>query len=128
MPRLRRVNCSAPGLSRRRAGKGFTYFDAAGERVTDADVLDRIRALAIPPAWNDVWICAVANGHIQATGVDARGRRQYRYHDAWRVHRDREKFDHMLEFARALPALREDCRALLEGNELDADRVLACAT
>ena len=99
MPRLRRVDCSMPGIARRRAGRGFSYVDAEGRRVRDTEVLDRIRALAIPPAWQDVWICPLPNGHIQAVGVDARGRRQYRYHDAWRLLRDREKFDHMLEFA-----------------------------
>jgi DNA topoisomerase IB len=128
MPRLRRVNCCGPGLTRRRAGKGFVYVDAAGQRVHDPDTLARIRALVLPPAWNDVWICPLANGHIQATGVDARGRRQYRYHDVWRVHRDREKFDHMLEFARALPGLREDCQQWLHDDELSRERVLACAT
>src|SRR3954452_23709999 len=130
MPRLRRVDCSSPGLTRRRAGRGFVYLDAAGDRVTDPEVIARIEALVIPPAWTDVWICPLANGHIQATGVDARGRRQYRYHDVWRVHRDREKFDHMLEFARALPDLRADCAAWLEDGdpELTRERVLACAT
>ena len=105
-PRLRRVDCSAPGIRRRKVGRGFAYADPSGDRVTDPEVLDRIRALVIPPAWVDVWICLDARGHIQATGVDARGRRQYRYHDVWRERRDREKFDHMLEFARALPKLR----------------------
>src|SRR4051812_19959007 len=128
MPRLRRVNCNGPGLTRRRAGRGFVYLDGGGNRITEPDVLSRIRDLAIPPAWNDVWICPLANGHIQATGVDARGRRQYRYHDVWRVHRDREKFDHMLEFARALPDLRADCAEWLAGDGLTRERVLACAT
>src|SRR5690349_21604117 len=129
MPRLRRVDCSSTGLTRRKVGKGFRYFDAAGNRVTDPAVVERIEKLVIPPAWEDVWICPWPNGHIQATGVDARGRRQYRYHDAWRIHRDREKFDHMLEFARALPVLRRRCaEALASTDELTADRVLACAT
>jgi DNA topoisomerase IB len=127
MPRLRRVDCSAEGISRRRAGKGFRYVDARGHRITDEEVLARIQSLVIPPAWNDVWICPWPNGHIQATGLDARGRRQYRYHDAWRVHRDREKFDHMLEFARALPALREECAEHLATEGFTRDRVLACA-
>src|SRR3954452_9413901 len=127
MPRLRRVDCSSPGLTRRRAGRGFVYLDAAGNRVTDPDVIARIDGLAIPPAWQDVWICPLANGHIQATGVDARGRRQYRYHDVWRVHRDRDKFDHMLAFARALPCIRAKCAEALERDELDRDRALACA-
>jgi DNA topoisomerase IB len=87
----------------------------------------RIRALAIPPAWTDVWICPLPTGHIQATGTDAKGRRQYRYHDVWRVHRDREKFDHMLEFARELPELRAMCMEHLGRRGLTRDRVLACA-
>jgi len=128
VPRLRRTDCSTHGLTRKRRGKRFHYFDACGTRVTDADTIARIEALAIPPAWENVWICPWPNGHIQATGVDARGRRQYRYHDAWRTHRDREKFDHMLAFARALPALRKRCaKALAADDEITRDRVLACA-
>jgi len=127
VPRLRRVNCSSIGYTRKRRGKGFHYFDANGQRITDPDVIARIDTLAIPPAWQDVWICPLANGHIQATGVDARGRRQYRYHDSWRIHRDREKFDHMLAFARALPCIRGKCAEALERDELDRDRALACA-
>ena len=81
-------------------GEGFEYLDESiGERIEDEDVVERIRALAIPPAWKDVWICPAANGHIQATGVDARGRRQYRYHDAWRLQRDLAKHDRILDFA-----------------------------
>ncbi|HEX2042663.1 MAG TPA: hypothetical protein VHF24_08495 [Acidimicrobiales bacterium] len=126
--RLRRADCSAPGIRRRRAGRGFTYVDATGRRITDVEVLDRIRALAIPPAWTDVWICCDPRGHIQATGIDARGRKQYRYHDAWRQRRDREKFDHMLQFAQALPALRRKVADDLAGEDLRRERVLACAT
>src|SRR5688572_7064604 len=128
MPRLRRADCSTPGIVRRRAGRGFVYLDCDGSRITDDDTLDRIRALAIPPAWTDVWICPWPNGHIQALGTDARGRRQYRYHDAWRLRRDQEKFDHMLEFAQALPTLRAACAERLAGSDLTRDRVLACAT
>jgi DNA topoisomerase-1 len=127
VPRLRRVDCSGPGITRRRAGKGFVYLDLNGRRVTDPDVVGRIRALAIPPAWTDVWICPLPAGHIQATGTDAKGRRQYRYHDVWRVHRDREKFDHMLEFARELPALRAMCMENLGQRGFTRDRVLSCA-
>lgn len=126
-PRLRRADCSGPGIRRHRAGRGFRYVDAAGARVGDPEVLERIRALAIPPAWTDVWICADPRGHIQATGVDARGRRQYRYHDVWRVRRDREKFDHMLEFAQALPKLRHAAALHLAEEGLTHDRVLAGA-
>ncbi|MGI8685520.1 MAG: DNA topoisomerase IB [Acidimicrobiales bacterium] len=127
MARLRRVDCSGPGIRRRRAGRGFVYY-VGDERVTDPKVLARIRAQAIPPAWTDVWICPLANGHIQAVGTDAAGRRQYRYHDDWRVRRDQEKFDHMLDFARALPNLRTVTAADLAGTELNRARVLACAT
>lgn len=128
MPRLKRVSCSAPGLTRRRQGRGFGYYDAAGNRVTDQATLARIAALVLPPAWQDVWICPLANGHVQATGVDARGRRQYRYHDAWRVQRDLEKHDRVLTFAAALPAARERMLEVLRGgDELTRERVLACA-
>jgi DNA topoisomerase IB len=126
--RLRRVSCSAPGLTRRRRGTGFTYVDAAGRPVTDEATLARIAALVIPPAWEDVWICPVSNGHVQATGVDARGRRQYRYHDAWRLQRDLAKHDRILEFAAVLPSAREELLAQLRGSsQLSRERVLACA-
>jgi DNA topoisomerase I len=127
MSRLRRVDCGAPGITRRRRGRGFEYVDETGERIEDADVLDRIRTLAIPPAWEDVWICADPLGHIQATGVDARSRKQYRYHDRWRERRDREKFDAMVEFARSLPQLRERVETDLRRRKLSRERVLACA-
>ena len=127
MPRLRRVSCSAPGLARRRRGKGFEYVDAAGRKVDDPATLERIKALVIPPAWEDVWICPVASGHIQATGVDARGRRQYRYHDHWRYQRDLAKHDRILDFAERLPAARELMRADLQRDGLSRERVLACA-
>ena len=126
--RLRRADCARPGIRRRRAGRGFTYLTPDGRRVTDPDVLERVRALVIPPAWTDVWICTDARGHIQATGVDARGRKQYRYHDLWRARRDREKFEHMLEFARALPAMRRRVAKDLAGEDLTPERVLACAS
>ena len=103
------------------------YVDAAGRKVDDAATLERIRALVIPPAWEDVWICPVASGHIQATGVDARGRRQYRYHDAWRLQRDLAKHDRILDFASRLPAAREVIRTDLQQDELTRERVLACA-
>jgi len=107
-------------------GPGFTYVDAAGRRVIDRDVLERMRALAIPPAWTDVWICADAMGHIQAPGTDTKGRRQYRYHDRWRERRDREKFEHMLSFAAALPRLRNVAAKHLDLGGLPRERVLAC--
>ncbi|HWK29466.1 MAG TPA: DNA topoisomerase IB [Solirubrobacter sp.] len=128
MPRLRRSDCSSTGITRRGAGRGFAYYDATGAHVTDRAVLDRIAQLAIPPAWRDVWICPFPNGHLQATGVDAAGRKQYRYHDAWRTRRDAQKFEDMTRFARALPALRERVDADLAGSEaLTRARVLACA-
>ena len=127
MPRLRRVTCNDPGYSRRKAGKGFSYVGIDGARLTDADVVARLRALAIPPAWTDVWICSDERGHLQAVGTDDAGRRQYLYHPAWRERRDREKFDHMLEFGRSLPAIRKTCIKKLARPEMDRDRVLACA-
>ena len=87
MARLRRADCSGPGITRKRAGRGFAYYDD-GVLVGDQEVLERIRALGIPPAWKDVWICPYPNGHLQATGIDAAGRKQYRYHEAWRTRRD----------------------------------------
>jgi DNA topoisomerase-1 len=126
-PRLRRVSCTGPGLSRRRRGKGFSYLDASGAPVTDPTVLARIDALVLPPAWNNVWICTVASGHLQATGIDARGRRQYRYHDLWRLQRDLAKHDRILDFAARLPAARDRIRADLQSDELSRERVLACA-
>jgi DNA topoisomerase-1 len=128
MARLKRVDCSAPGITRRRRGRGFEYLDEHGEPVRDPEVVARIRALAIPPAWQDVWICAFPMGHIQATGTDAAGRKQYRYHDQWRQRRDAEKFESMLEFAKALPRLRKRVTADLDGDELSEAQVLACAT
>ncbi len=127
MVRLRRVSCSGPGIRRVRAGKGFRYVDAAGRKVDDPEVLQRIAELVLPPAWEDVWICAIPNGHVQATGVDAKGRRQYRYHDAWRVQRDLAKHDRVLDFAARLPAARERMRDDLQTDGLTRTRVLACA-
>ena len=116
MSRLRRADPSLPGFTRRRAGKGFVYYDEAGQRIADIEVLERIKALVIPPAWKDVWICPWPSGHLQAVGFDARGRRQYRYHDRWRARREAEKFERMVDFARALPGLRERCCELLDSE------------
>src|SRR4051812_9605277 len=126
--RLRRSDVLGPGLIRRRAGRGFTYVDSEGGRVTDEEVLSRIHDLVIPPAWKDVWICPYPGGHIQATGIDQRGRKQYLYHRKWRERRDQEKFDEMLRFARALPRMR-GCveRHLCDRDEIDYERVLATA-
>jgi DNA topoisomerase I len=127
MARLRRVDCSERGIRRIRRGRGFSYVDQHERRITDLETLERIRGLAIPPAWEDVWICPYPNGHIQALGTDARGRRQYRYHDEWRRRRDREKFDQMVEFARQLPTVRQRTARQLRGHEPTRDRVLAGA-
>jgi DNA topoisomerase-1 len=128
MARLRRVDCSGPGIRRRRRGKGFEYLDEDGRRISAPSVVERIRELAIPPAWKDVWICPYPTGHIQATGTDAAGRKQYRYHDKWRERRDREKFDEMIDFARALPRLRKQVGTELELPGMPREKVLACAT
>ncbi|HWH38536.1 MAG TPA: DNA topoisomerase IB [Usitatibacter sp.] len=114
-----------PGITRRHGRSGFEYRDAKGKRVTDAATLQRIKSLVIPPAWEDVWICADERGHLQATGRDARGRKQYRYHNRWREIRDAHKFDHMIEFARALPTIRRRVRADLSLHGLQRQRVLA---
>jgi DNA topoisomerase I len=127
MPRLRRVDCAAAAISRRRRGRGFEYLDEGGERIEDAETLDRIHSLAIPPAWEEVWICADPLGHIQATGMDARGRKQYRYHDLWRERRDRQKFDAMVRFARSLPKLRRQVERDLRKRGVSRERVLSCA-
>ena len=125
--RLRRIDCASPGITRRRRGKGFSYLDEDGHRIDDEDTIERIHALAIPPAWEDVWICSDALGHIQATGTDARGRKQYRYHDLWRERRDRQKFDSMMDFARSLPKLRGRVERDLRKRSISRERVLAGA-
>ena len=128
MARIRRVDCSGPGIRRRRRGRSFSYEEPDGRPLRDPEALARIRALAIPPAWKDVWICPIASGHLQAVGTDAAGRRQYLYHEAWRTRRDAVKFDHMLEFAHALPGLRDRAAEHLAQDGLTRERVLACAT
>ncbi len=122
---LRYVTDDTPGITRRGAGKGFSYRDPDGSKVTDKRVLARIKALAIPPAWTDVWICPSPNGHLQATGRDDRGRKQYRYHPKWREVRDEAKYDRMLVFAAALPAIRERVDHDLRRTGLPRERVLA---
>jgi DNA topoisomerase-1 len=114
-----------PGIRRRRAGRGFSYLDADGRRVTDPTTLARIRSLAIPPAWTDVWICPSPIGHVQATGRDARGRKQHRYHPRWHEKRDESKFDRMIAFAGALAQIRERCDADLAKPGLPREKVLA---
>jgi len=138
MPRLRRSSCAAPGIARRARGRGHEYLDPDGARIDDPEVLARIAQLAIPPAWREVWICTDPRGHLQATGLDAAGRKQYLYHEAWRAHRDRQKFDSMIAFASALPRLRRRVKRDLGAackrpadetveQRLSRERVLACA-
>jgi DNA topoisomerase IB len=142
MPRLRRSDCAAPGIARRRRGRGFEYRDPAGDRIDDPETLERISQLAIPPAWREVWICMDSLGHLQATGLDAAGRKQYLYHPRWRSHRDRLKFDSMIAFGESLPRLRRrlgrdlavETAARVTPNgkaastaELPREHVLACS-
>nr|WP_221381311.1 DNA topoisomerase IB [Actinoplanes polyasparticus] len=124
--RLRRSDLSKPGYSRRRAGKGFTYRDTDGSALTGAAEIERVKKLVIPPAWKDVWISPDPRGHIQATGIDAAGRKQYRYHDDWRTTRDEAKFDHAKEVAERLPQIRDRlCGDLTDERGLSKARVLA---
>jgi DNA topoisomerase-1 len=125
VPGLRYVSDELPGIRRRRSGKGFTYSDAKGKRVDDPEAIARIRALAIPPAWTDVWICETSNGHLQATGRDARGRKQYRYHDRWRHVRDEAKFERLPDFGRALSPIRKGVQRDLMRDGLPREKVLA---
>ena len=122
---LRYVSDEQPGITRVKKGKGFTYVLPGGKPVDDPDTEIRIRALAIPPAWTDVWICPVPSGHIQAVGRDARGRKQYRYHARWREVRDQAKYDKMINFAQALPMIRRRCDADLARPGLPRAKVLA---
>jgi len=125
--RLRRADCAAQGIQRRRRGSGFSYLDADGARIEDEETLERVRGLGIPPAWEDVWICLDPLGHIQATGIDAAGRKQYLYHDRWQRRAANRKFESMREFAAALPALRRVARRDLELGGMPRERALACA-
>ena len=122
---LRYVSDEKPGISRRKAGAGFAYYDAKGKLIRDPDLLKRVRSLAVPPAYTDVWICPHENGHIQATGRDAKGRKQYRYHPRWTETRDATKYEHMIEFADALPALRAKVREHMGLRGLKREKVLA---
>lgn len=122
---LRYVSCSSRGIARRRSGKGFTYTNADGTPVRDKELLRRIRSLILPPAWEQVWICPSAVGHLQATGVDARGRRQYRYHAQYREIRNNTKFFRMLDFAKALPSIRAQVNKDLNRTNLSREKVVA---
>jgi DNA topoisomerase-1 len=119
------VSDQSPGIRRKKAGKSFVYLDLQGSPVKDDETLKRIKALVIPPAWTEVWISPIANGHIQATGRDARGRKQYRYHQRWRAVRDANKYGRLTAFARALPRIRSRVRGDLARRDLSRERVLA---
>ena len=123
--RLRYVSDVGPGIRRRRAGKAFSFIGTDGRPIRDRDELGRIKKLAIPPAWTDVWICPFANGHIQATGRDAKGRKQYRYHSRWREVRDETKYGRMLLFGRTLPQIRRRVLKDLARVGLPREKVLA---
>lgn len=127
MTRLRRSRPDLPGIRRTGAGRGFRFFSPDGSAVTDEETLGRVRSLAIPPAWTDVWIAPRANDHIQAIGTDAAGRRQYLYHSQWRAARDLEKFDRALDLAARLPAARRLATRDLRSPGLTPTRVLAAA-
>jgi DNA topoisomerase-1 len=122
---LRYVSDTQPGIRRRKSGKGFTYVGTDGKTIHDSKELARIRSLAVPPAYTDVWICPSPNGHIQATGRDARGRKQYRYHAKWREARDETKFERMLAFSEVLPKIRRRVERDLNRNGLSREKVLA---
>src|ERR1700749_2952570 len=125
--RLRRSVLSKPGLTRKRRGKGFSYYGPDGETRADPDSLQRIKELVIPPAWKKVWISPNSNDHIQAVGTDAAGRRQYLYHAAWQQERAEEKFDRVLEMSKNLPFWRASIAKDLAGRGLTRSRVLALA-
>jgi DNA topoisomerase I len=127
MNRLRRSDCSKAGIHRRKRGRGFSFEDSQGVTITDEETLERIRALAIPPAWKEVWICLDPVGHIQATGYDEAGRKQYRYHDRWDQRRASQKYEAMREFAAALPKLRRVVRRDIEVEGMPRERALATA-
>ncbi|MEB3358757.1 MAG: DNA topoisomerase IB [Synechococcales bacterium] len=122
---LRYVSDQQPGIRRQKVGRGFSYFDVDGKRIQDKAERDRLKHLPIPPSWSDVWICPYENGHLQATGRDARGRKQYRYHPEWRQLRNQEKFERLLTFGRLLSSIREQTDAHLRMHGLPRQKVLA---
>jgi DNA topoisomerase I len=122
---LRYVSDATPGFTRRRTGTSFSYWDKDGKRISSKDIVRRIKSIGIPPAYEQVWICPIGNGHIQATGLDARGRKQYRYHPKWRELRDQTKYEHIMQFAAALPALRKRVAADMVREGLPREKVLA---
>jgi DNA topoisomerase I len=122
---LRYVSDESPGITRRRKGANFTYHDKLGKQIRGLLELKRIRSLAIPPAWENVWICAQANGHLQATGIDTKGRKQYKYHSIWRTVRDEAKFERLLSFAEVLPRIRAQVDEDMRRSDLCREKVLA---
>src|SRR3569623_3539089 len=122
---LRYVSDSSPGYTRKRTGTTFSYYDKDGKRITDAAVIRRIKSIGIPPAYESVWICPSPTGHNPATGLDARGRKQYRYHPKWRELRDQDKYEHIIHFAAALPALRARVDSDLKLDGLPREKVLS---
>jgi len=122
---LRHSSDAEPGITRKRQGRYFAYYDVDGERITDRQEIDRLNAVGLPPAYEQAWFCADPNGHLQATGVDARGRKQYRYHPAFREKRESAKYDGLLEFGKALPKLRRKVEQDLKRRKLERDNVLA---
>jgi len=125
--RLRRADCAGPGIRRIRRGRGFSYEDTSGEAIADEETLERIRALVIPPAWKEVWICPDPVGHIQATGYDEAGRKQYLYHERWQQRQAERKFELVRDFATRLPKLRRAVTADLRRQGMPRERALACA-
>jgi len=125
--RLRRADCAGPGIRRIRRGRGFSYEDGSGEKIADEETLERVRQLAIPPAWKEVWICPDPFGHIQATGYDEAGRKQYLYHERWQQRQAERKFELVREFALRLPKLRRAVTADLRRQGMPRERALACA-
>ena len=122
---LRHSSDTEPGISRQRKGRYWAYFDPAGKRITDRDEIDRLNAIGFPPAYTNAWFCVDPNGHLQATGIDARGRKQYRYHPLFREHQEQAKFDGLLEFGKALPGLRRRVEEDIKAPKLSRDTVLA---
>lgn len=122
---LRHSSDSEPGISRKRMGRYWAYFDPSGNRIIDRDEIDRLNAIGLPPAYTDAWFCVDANGHLQATGIDARGRKQYRYHVDFRASQEKAKFEGLLEFGKALPRLRRRIERDLRRRKLTRDTVLA---
>ena len=125
MEKLVYIDDSLPGITRKRAGKGWAYFDAHGERITDAEERMRLNAIALPPAYRDAWFCPAANGHILAIGFDDRGRKQYRYHPEFRAARESEKFDGCVSFGSLLPLVRKRVEEDLDGRTLSRERIVA---